>query len=100
MRRTKKDEMRDRGKTAQKNTLADIAVGEECRIEALELAPEHSLRLKNLGCAPGVRAVCVGESPLGDPRAYCFLGGVVAIRCRDARQVRVGELRRRKSISK
>ena len=46
-------------------------------------------RLMDIGLIPGTAVECVGESPLGDPRAYLIRGAVIAIRRTDGREISV-----------
>ena len=41
-------------------------------------------RLLDIGLIPGTEVVCLGASPLGDPRTYLVRGKMIAIRARDA----------------
>lgn len=44
-------------------------------------------RLLDIGLIPGTEVVCLGASPLGDPRVYLVRGKMIAIRSRDAGSV-------------
>ena len=69
--------------------LCDARVGEVCRITEINVASQAGKRLADLGASRGAVIRCVGESPFGDPRAYLLLGGVFAIRNRDAALIEV-----------
>lgn len=82
-----------RGGSAERGatTLAGIGVGEGARISALGFEGRNLRRLIDLGFCRGATVRCVGESPMGDPRAYEVRGAVVAIRRCDAVKIRVTE---------
>jgi ferrous iron transport protein A len=46
-------------------------------------------RLRSLGWRSGVLVECVRRSPFGDPVAYRVCGVTVALRNRDAKQIRI-----------
>lgn len=46
-------------------------------------------RFLDIGLVEGTEVVCLGASPLGDPRAYAVRGAVIAIRAADAATVLV-----------
>ncbi len=70
-------------------TLAELAVGERARISGLDFDGSGLRRLIDLGFFGGAEVRCVGQSPMGDPRAYEVRGAVVAIRGRDAAKISV-----------
>lgn len=72
-----------------KNTkrLSELCVMECAEVRSLLCEGAMRRRLLDLGIIPGTRMVCVGKSPLGDPRAYAVRGKVIAIRKRDADKV-------------
>lgn len=74
---------------ATKKTLAALQPGE--RAEILRVLPGGHLyrRLLDIGLIEGTIVECIGESPLGDPKAYLIRGAVIAIRKRDAEGVSV-----------
>ena len=49
-------------------------------------------RLFDLGLIPGTQVTCTARSPAGDPAAYLIRGAVVALRGRDAGEIRVSLL--------
>ena len=73
-------------------TLAGLGVGQRARISALGFEGQSLRRLIDLGFSRGSEVMCVGESPLGDPRAYEVRGAVVAIRSCDAVRIALSEL--------
>lgn len=44
-------------------------------------------RLLDLGLAEHTEVMCLGQSPLGDPKAYLIRGAVIAIRAIDSRKI-------------
>ena len=76
----------------EKETLAEISVGECCRISALSASGAARRRLFDLGFAPGALVDCIGKSPFGDPRAYRVRGGTVALRRALASHILVNEV--------
>ena len=69
--------------------LSEICVGEACRICEIFVAESLKKRLADLGVAPGAEILCVGISPLGDPRAYLLCDSIFAIRNGDAAKIGV-----------
>lgn len=64
-------------------TLNDIAVGERAVVEELKTEGAMRRRLLDIGLCGGTSVKCVGQSPMGDPRAYLIRGAVIAIRSGD-----------------
>lgn len=48
-------------------------------------------RLLDMGIMEGTRVECLGVSPGGDPHAFLVRGTVLAIRCRDSREIIIKE---------
>ncbi len=67
--------------------LSALAVGEGADIVCVE--GDMSRRLTQLGFTPGTRVACELTAPVGDPAAYRVRGALIALRRRDAGQVRV-----------
>ena len=67
--------------------LSALAVGEGADIVRVE--GNMSRRLAQLGFTPGTRVACELTAPAGDPAAYRVRGALIALRRRDAGQVRV-----------
>ena len=67
--------------------LSNLAVGKEAVIESADMPVGVRLRLSDLGMNKGARIVCLGKSPLGDPRAYLVRDRVIAIRGTDAKNI-------------
>ncbi len=69
------------------STLADLPAGTEATLERLELEPDASIRLMELGFYPGATVLAVGAAPGGDPRVFRVDGADVALRRETARRV-------------
>ena len=67
--------------------LSDLSVT-ECGV-ILSLPRDMRIRnkLMNIGLTVGCSVECIGESPLGDPRAYLVREGVIALRHEDACEI-------------
>lgn len=69
--------------------LSSLPIGKSAVIK--DLLPGCPHRLSELGFNPGERVEPVYASPLGLPRAYLVLGGIVALRKQDSDMVIVEE---------
>ena len=69
--------------------LSDLEVGESSTVVSLTLSGAIRRRMSDIGLTPGVRVVCIGKAPFGDPRAFLIRGKTVAIRGRDADGIEV-----------
>lgn len=69
--------------------LSSLAVGQSGKVCAVQAEREMRRRLQDLGLVCGTPVVCVGVSPLGDPKAFRIRGAVIALRCADADAVRL-----------
>ena len=58
--------------------------GESGRVRAVNTEGGMRRRFMDMGITAGTRIECVGVSPLGDPKAFCVRGAVVAIRKEDS----------------
>ena len=67
--------------------LADIMPGERAFVERISADSAMKKRLIDIGLISGTAVECVGESPLGDPRAYLVRDAVIAIRKVDGRGI-------------
>ena len=67
--------------------MSRMCVGEEGRVLSVQLEAGLELRLRELGICEGAELCCVGESPLGDPRAYRISAAVIALRQCDAAHI-------------
>ena len=70
-----------------RKVLWDMEVGERKRI--VEIGCNNTLRrrLMELGFVKNGEVLCVGESPLKDPKAYEIRGIVVALRGIEGKQI-------------
>lgn len=68
----------------EKKILSHLKVGECGSVECVARDSLMRRRLLDIGLIPGTQVVCVGVSPLGDPRTYLVRGKMIAIRSRDA----------------
>lgn len=64
-------------------TLDRVPVGESVLVSKIDTGGTIRRRLMDMGFVGGSRTVCIGESPLGDPRAFLIDGAVIALRKRD-----------------
>lgn len=68
-------------------SLQDLEIGESLQVISVGGEDTMARRLEDLGVVEGTRIVCLGASPLGDPRAYLIRGAVIALRASDAKTV-------------
>ena len=64
--------------------LCDLSLGEVGCVKCLLSSGSMRRRLLDIGLCCGTEVRCVGESPLGDLRAFLIRGSEVAIRRHDA----------------
>lgn len=76
-------------KRMAKKSLSELCPGERARVSELCTGGDMRRRLLDIGLIPETLVECVGQSPLGDPKAYLVRGKIIAIRCVDARGVRL-----------
>ena len=69
--------------------LCEIKQGEKAVVKKLLSDGSIRRRLLDIGLVEGTTVECVGESPLGDPRAYLIRGAVIAIRTTDCKKIMV-----------
>lgn len=60
--------------------LFSLKVGQKCRINKILINDSIKCRLIDIGLIPESVVECVGESPLGDPKAFLIRGAVIALR--------------------
>lgn len=75
-------------------SLSALPVGRTARVAEVRAGPAMRRRLLDIGLIPGTRVTCVARSPAGDPCAYLIRGAVIALRGRDAADVRLEALPR------
>ncbi len=64
--------------------LSQLSPGEKGEVLTLQTAGAMRRRLLDLG---HTEVMCLGQSPLGDPKAYLIRGAVIAIRAIDSRKI-------------
>ena len=69
--------------------LSSLPVGECATVAALFTEGSMRRRFLDLGLIAGTTVTCIGESPLGDPRAYAVYDTVIAIRSADCQSILV-----------
>ena len=72
--------------------LNELLPGERAEIIYMESIGSMRRRLFDLGFFEHGLVECVGESPLGDPRAYLIRGSVVALRNKDCGEISVSRI--------
>ena len=72
--------------------LSETGENGSVRVKGLFVNGNMRRRLQDLGIVTGSDVVCVGTSPLGDPRAYLIKGAVIAIRNREADLIEVEKI--------
>lgn len=68
--------------------LSELSVGTRAVIEEIDAPRGVRLRLSDLGMHRGAEVMCLGQSPLGDPRVYLIRGRMIAIRGADAKNIK------------
>ena len=76
-------------KNQQEIGLCEIRPGELAAVSRIMGEGPIRRRLCDVGLIEGTVVHCIGKSPAGDPAAYLIRGAVIAIRKKDARNVRV-----------
>ena len=61
-------------------SAAELQHGEEAILERLDLPPDVSLRLMELGFIPGAKIGAARSAPSGDPRVFRVDGAEIALR--------------------
>lgn len=74
--------------------LCDLTIGQSATIQELCVSVPVKQRLLELGFVPGATVTCVGQSPLGDPKAYLICGTVIALRHADSAGIFVADASR------
>ena len=69
--------------------LFDVKVGQNCKISELLIEGDIKRRLIDIGITPNSDICCVGESPLGDPKAFLISGAVIALRKEICEKIKV-----------
>ncbi|MBQ7661533.1 MAG: ferrous iron transport protein A [Clostridia bacterium] len=71
------------------NTIYDIPVGQTAVVADIREAGELRRRLFDLGFTTGARIRCVGESPLGNMKAFFVYGTVIALRKKECETIQI-----------
>lgn len=78
----------------QPATLADLAEGQEYRLDRIDLPGADARRLMELGFLPGTLVTPARSAPFGDPRVYQVDGSEVALRRETAIKMFVSPVRK------
>ena len=70
-------------------TLADLDIGAEGVLDALDLPEDAARRLMELGFLPGSHVTAAHSAPGGDPRVFRVDGAEFALRTETARRLRL-----------
>lgn len=70
-------------------SLDRIPLGDWVKVAYVGTENETCKRLYDIGLVEGTKIKCVGQSPMGDPRAYLIRGTVIAIRNCDGKAIGV-----------
>ncbi len=68
-------------------TLDKVPVGKSVLILSVSARDGIRRRLTELGFIRGAKTTCIGESPLGDPKAFLIDGAVIALRKKDCASI-------------
>ena len=68
-------------------TLWELEPGETGIVEKISCDRSQHRRLLDLGFVKESEILCVGKSPLGDPKAYQVRGAVIAIRKKEGKNI-------------
>lgn len=67
--------------------LADLPKGKQGIVVQVNLEDELKRRLQDLGLVENTEITCVGQSPMGDPKAYLVRGAIIALRNEESRKI-------------
>ena len=73
-------------------SLDRIPIGDWGKVACVGTENVTCKRLCDIGLVEGTKIKCVGQSPMGDPRAYLIRGAVIAIRNCDGKAITVSPL--------
>ena len=71
------------------STLAELSAGQSAVIEALSSGRAAMTRLREMGLNPGARVAVIRRAPMGEPLEVSVRGSHLALRLREAGQIRV-----------
>ena len=69
--------------------LCDLGIGQGGIVADLNVKGSLRRRLLDLGLSDGAKVICVGKSPMGDPKAFLIRGAVIALRSRECAGIAV-----------
>ena len=72
-----------------KDTLNNLSIGTEAKIETLECTGSLRRRLLDLGFVPNTKIKPLFKSASGDPTAYEVRSSVIALREIDSKNIRI-----------
>ena len=70
-------------------SLNNLKLMKKAKISNIKANSTLMQRLNDLGLCEGIDIICLGQSPLNDPRAYLIGGAVVALRNEDCELIYV-----------
>ena len=70
-------------------TLNDILPGEKAKIKSININGSMKRRLLDIGLIEDTITECVGNSPMGDPKAFLIRGAVIALRSDVLKEIEV-----------
>lgn len=73
----------------KEKTLSELCPGESGIVSAIDTDIGMLRRFMDIGCIVGAGVKKLGTGPFGDPCAYLICGAVIAIRGKDAVNIRV-----------
>lgn len=73
-------------------TLSDLKPGEYGFVSKILTKGSMRRRFMDIGLLENSKVECVGESPMGDPKAYLICGAVIAIRSEDGKEIIISEI--------
>lgn len=71
-------------------SLFDLNIGQKCKILKIFVDDSLKRRLIDIGLTPESTVSCVGQSPLGDPKAFLIGGAIIALRKEICEKIIVG----------
>ena len=72
-------------------TLSELKPGEYGFVCKILTKGSMRRRFMDIGLLENSRVECVGESPMGDPKAYLICGAVIAIRSENSKEIIISE---------
>ena len=71
------------------SVLSSLPVGNTATVAALNNSGSIRRRLMDMGLIEGTAVTCLHRSPFGDPTAYLIRGTVIALRRKDADEIKI-----------